>query len=158
MYSLFLYFDLGANGGIKCKTKLIGQLWAVWTSFRNLGITLSSELQLRWFKMLWKAKNNLYNFHILSFEKYGLHQGANGGIKCKTKLIGQFWAVWTSFRNLGITLSSELQLRWFKMLWNAKTYLYNFHVLSFDNYWLYQGRNQAWSYCSYMMKNKKKIN
>ena len=83
--------------------------------------------------------------------------GANGGIKCKTKLIGRFWTVWTSLCNLGITLSSELQLRWFKMLWNAKKKIYNFHVLSFERYWLHQGRNRAWSYCSYLMLNGWKI-
>ena len=59
-----------------------------------------------------------------------------------------FWAVSTSLCNLGITLSSELRLRWFKMLWNAKTKLYNFHVLSFERYGLHQGRNRAWSCCT----------
>ena len=68
--------------------------------------------------------------------------------KCKTKLIGQFWTFLTSLRNLGITLSSELRLRWFKILWNAKKTLYNFHVLSFERYSLHQGWNRAWSWCT----------
>ena len=54
----------------------------------------------------------------------------------------------TLLRNLGITLSSKLQLRWLKMIWNAKTKLYNFHVLSFERYRLHQGRNRAWSCCT----------
>ena len=51
-------------------------------------------------------------------------------------------------RNLGITLSSKLPLRWFKMLWNAKTKLYNFCDLSFEKYGLHQDRNRAWSCCT----------
>ena len=56
-----------------------------------------------------------------------------------------FWAVSTSLCNLGITLSSELRLRWFKMLWNTKKNLYSFHVLRFERYWLHQGWNRDWS-------------
>ena len=70
MYSLFLCFDLDTNGGIKCKTKLIGRFWTVSTLLCNLGITLLSELRLRWFNMLWNAKKKLYNFHVLRFERY----------------------------------------------------------------------------------------
>ena len=54
----------------------------------------------------------------------------------------------TLLRNLGITISSEIRLRWFKMLWNAKTNLYNFRVLSFERYRSHQGRNRAWICCT----------
>ena len=69
-------------------------------------------------------------------------------LSAKCKLIGWFWTALTSLHNLGITLSSKLQLRWFMMLWNTKTKLYNFHVLSFKRYGLHQGRNWAWSCCT----------
>ena len=54
----------------------------------------------------------------------------------------------TSLRNLGITPSYELRLRWFKILWNTKKKLYNFHALSFERYGPNQGWNRAWSCCT----------
>ena len=68
--------------------------------------------------------------------------------RMQMEAIGRFWTVSTSLRNLSITLSSELRLRWFKMLWNAKTKIYNFYVLSFERYGLHQGRNRVWSCCT----------
>lgn len=38
----------------------------------------------------------------------------------------------TSLDNLSINFSSELRLRCFKMLWNDKKIIYNFHVLTFE--------------------------
>ena len=34
--------------------------------------------------MIWNAKKNLYNFRVLSFERYPLHQGRNWAWNCCT--------------------------------------------------------------------------
>ena len=52
--------------------------WAILdslNSIRNLGRNFSSELRLRQFKMLRKAKKTLYNFYVLHFERFGTEQG-----------------------------------------------------------------------------------
>ena len=52
--------------------------WAILdslNSIRNLGRNLSSELRLRQFKMLRKAKKTFYNFYVSYFERFGTEQG-----------------------------------------------------------------------------------
>ena len=52
--------------------------WAILdslNSIRNLGRNLSSELRLRQFKMLRKAKKTLYNFNVSYFERFWTEQG-----------------------------------------------------------------------------------
>ena len=81
MYSLFLYFDLGCKWRHSMQNEAN---WVILDRLRNPSITLLSELRLRWFKMLWNTKKNLYNFRVLSFERYWLNQGINQAWRCYT--------------------------------------------------------------------------
>ena len=127
-YSILIY---DANGGVNCKTELIKWIRIVLTLFHNLGITLSSKLRLRLFKMLWNAKKYIYNFHVLSFERYSLHQGCNRawswrtctgrpGAFCLVMQInwaGYYWKIWGH-------VARKLQFR-------ITTFLFYFRTLSY---------------------------
>ena len=59
------------------KTYLIEQIRTALTLFRILAIKSSSKLRLSWFKWIWKDKRELYNFHDLNFQIFGLNLGRN---------------------------------------------------------------------------------
>ena len=122
--------------------------WTVSTSFGNPRITLLSELRLSWFKMIWKEKKMIYNFNVLSFNRFRLHQGGNWVWSCCCcDTFECDYTISTTFCISGITLAYELRFRWFKMIWKSKTKTYNVYVLSFQIFKMNRGQNWAWNYC-----------
>ena len=120
------------------------EFWTDLTYFRILIITLSYELRLRWFKLIWKGKRNTYNVHVLSFLRFWLHQGQNRLARERNffeMLSMEFWTNLTPFLILAVTLLSELRLRWFKLIWEATRNIYNFYVLSFTRFGLLYSQN-----------------
>lgn len=81
LYSLSSYFDFGSIWRCLEQTRLIFQFWKVLTHLHNLRKTLSSKLRLRWFKILWKVKKNIYNSYIWCVSLKLIVLGSKLGLK-----------------------------------------------------------------------------
>ena len=78
-------------------------------------ISWAKEVQLRWFKMLWKAKSNIYNFHEGSLVWFDLNQ--------KLTPFQQWHAKQCQTSTTIFFLSCKVWQNVQKKIWTLETYL-----------------------------------